>query len=1084
VALHAGSVYSVLGGRFDPTGFKQFDAAMIQSRNRMVGFERDLDRSTKRSSKSFLAMGAVARGGAAVGVGALALGLYGLSKVVVSSVAQAASFEKQMSSLRAVTKAGASDMQRFKDQALALGAATGLGAGQAAKAQIELAKGGLTVAQILEGGLQGALALAAAGELDVAEAAMTTANALNLFGLSGDEAIHVADALSTAANKTTADVGDFGLALTQGGSAAKAAGLSLDETVVALEALASIGIKGSDAGTSLKAALTQLASPTKKAADLTRELGLKLFDAHGNMRPLPQVADQLRDKLGGLTRQQRLQAITTLVGTDGMRALLALYDAGPEKIEGLREGVKEQGVATEAMRQKQEGAAGAMNRLSAAWESAKIILGSEVLPPLAEAADKLGLKLGEMAEDGTLEDLGASLGAVAGALPALVEAFNAGIDAIGGFVDFSRGAADTILGLFSSVIGAAAAMVGALDAIPDPFNVLPDFSKAAKGLDDVARTIDETRRRVRGVATRVDIELALKGEGSVRQKLEKLAGMELPPKLQEILASDASARQKLRAIEAFVLRDKIQEILASDGPAREKLAALRALKLPRKLQEILASDGSARQKLQAIRAYVLADKRFAIKADASQAMATIGAVSSVGIAAKTVTINARKGSGWNLPLTGGLFGRAAGRGPSGAETAVVGEGRAHEWRVNPRTGEVEKILGPQLRRLAPDDFIIPTEPAYRGRGLDLLRMLAGDLGVPGFRSGRKPKKRRFIPKPRDPLALPVDEVEQLRDRAKEKYDDARRTEEDLERDAKGSNRGARAKARSKLPSQRQRVAKLKAEFEQRKREATEARKYAGLIKEQEDLVDIARLDMEDADRRNDDPAYREALRGRRTALAELGRLLSEALKHVKPGSAYGRELRKAIGTARNDLGELPAEGAPVPTGEDFEALTPEQQKRLEDIERDIALAELTQPLDDDRSAIGALVSFREGILSALQAQGAPSSAIGQAARDLKSAREQLSALSESITPDLQAQLDQANERLRIEAEGRRVSDLALATFQGAGDLGLHVPAQQTSITVNTLHPGDPALLEQIGRAATAGQSLQGSRRSPRTHVGL
>ena len=260
---------------------------------------------------------------------------------------KAADFEQQIDSLGAVTNATGRQMEKFRKQAMKAGADTKFSALEAAKAQTELAKGGLKVKQILDGGLNSALALAAAGEMDLAEAASTTANALNLFGLKGRDSIKVADMLATAANATTADVSDFAMALSQGGSVAKMAGLSFKETVLWLEAMAKSGIKNSDAGTSMKTSLIQLLKPTAKQKELTKELGLNFISASGEMKNAADISAMLHDKLGGMTKAQRTAALATLAGTDGVRALSSLYAAGVPNLDKWKEGLGKSGTAAE-----------------------------------------------------------------------------------------------------------------------------------------------------------------------------------------------------------------------------------------------------------------------------------------------------------------------------------------------------------------------------------------------------------------------------------------------------------------------------------------------------------------------------------------------------------------------------------------------------------------------------------------------------------------------------------------------------------------------------------------------------------------
>jgi TP901 family phage tail tape measure protein len=348
----------------------------------LVRVNSQLQATDKASQKAAKSIGKIALAGAAIGGAAVVGGLAYATK-------KAADFEEQMSRLGAVADATDKQMERFRKQALKAGADTKFSALEAAAAQTELAKGGLSVQQIMRGGLRSALALAAAGEMELADAAEATVNAIKLFGLRGKDAMKVADGFATAANRTTADVSDFALALKAGGGAAKAAGLNFIETTALLSALAEVGVKGSDAGTSLKAALSQLAAPSEKQAKAARRLNLEFFDQQGNIKGLAEMSEMLRDRLGGLTNQQRLQAIKTVAGTDGMRTLLALYDAGPRKIQGMEAALGKQGTAADVARKKQDNLKGSLETLQGSIETLGIQIGTGMLPMIRTAADEL-----------------------------------------------------------------------------------------------------------------------------------------------------------------------------------------------------------------------------------------------------------------------------------------------------------------------------------------------------------------------------------------------------------------------------------------------------------------------------------------------------------------------------------------------------------------------------------------------------------------------------------------------------------------------------------------------------------------------
>lgn len=355
-----------MGGEFDVAGRKMAGAGAL-AQKASAGVDR-LERSMVTAGKA-----------AAVG---LAAGL-------AYSIKKAADFQAQLSSLKAVTRASGRQMEVLRAQALRSGAATKYSALEAAQAQTELAKGGLSVAQIMRGGLRSALALAAAGEMDLADAASTTANALKLFGLRGSKSMKVADALATAANSTTADVKDFALALKMGGSVAKLAGLSFNSTVVALEALAEAGIKGSDAGTSLKSFFLNIATPSEKAAGAMRALGMNIFEANGDLKSLPAIAGNLRHAFGDLTKEQFLNKAGVIAGSDAVRTLYSLYDAGPEKLRKLAAATAQHGTAAEVARIKQDNLAGAIEHLGGSVETLGITVGTKMLPSLTLGAQAL-----------------------------------------------------------------------------------------------------------------------------------------------------------------------------------------------------------------------------------------------------------------------------------------------------------------------------------------------------------------------------------------------------------------------------------------------------------------------------------------------------------------------------------------------------------------------------------------------------------------------------------------------------------------------------------------------------------------------
>jgi TP901 family phage tail tape measure protein len=341
---------------------------------RFVGDTRSLDKASQRSMKTLSRASMLAVGG----VVALGASVVNLEK----------QFSQTMNITAAVTKAPASKMRELQALALQLGKDTSFSANEAATAMLELAKGGLTAATIKGGALAGTLQLASAGGTDLATAASIAANALNTFGLKGKDMATVSAALAGGANASTASVESLGMALGQVGPGAHNAGLSLNETVAALAAFDSAGIKGSDAGTSLKTMLTRLVPSTDRARAAMRELGIDFTNSDGSMKSIAQVAEILKNKMGGLSQEQRTLAMNTIFGSDATRAATVLMNEGAKGLGKYIKATKDQGAASRAAEARMKGTSGALERLSGSWETLQLKIGLAVAPAVSMVADR------------------------------------------------------------------------------------------------------------------------------------------------------------------------------------------------------------------------------------------------------------------------------------------------------------------------------------------------------------------------------------------------------------------------------------------------------------------------------------------------------------------------------------------------------------------------------------------------------------------------------------------------------------------------------------------------------------------------
>jgi TP901 family phage tail tape measure protein len=319
------------------------------------------------------------------------LGLVGaaLTGVAVLAVKTFADFDAAMSSVQASTMESAANMDLLRDAAIDAGSRTVYSATEAAGAIEELAKAGVSTADILGGGLDGALDLAASGAIEVGEAAEIAATAMTQFGLGGEDVTHIADLLAAGAGKAQGGVGDLGAALKQAGLVADQTGLSIEETTAGLTAFASAGLIGSDAGTSFKSMLQRLTPQSKEAETLMKELGISAYDAQGQFIGLSEFAGNLQESLRSLTPEQRNAAMATIFGSDAVRAANVLYEQGAAGIEEWTDAVNDQGYAAEQAAIRMDNLKGDLEGLSGSFETALINMGESANGPLREIVQAL-----------------------------------------------------------------------------------------------------------------------------------------------------------------------------------------------------------------------------------------------------------------------------------------------------------------------------------------------------------------------------------------------------------------------------------------------------------------------------------------------------------------------------------------------------------------------------------------------------------------------------------------------------------------------------------------------------------------------
>lgn len=390
-------------------------------------------RAAARASAARQSAGEQVGRGATTAGAALALG-------VGAAVVVNAQFEKSVSAVAATSQEAAGSISVLRGEAIKYGASTAFSATEAANAQAELIKANVSVTDTVNGGLKGALDLASAGSLEVADAASIMATAMSQFNIPGTEASHVADLLAAAAGKAQGEVSDFAGALKYVGPNAKASGVSLEETTGVLAEFANQGILGEQAGTSLRSMLVSLTAPMGAGAKEIKRYGINLRDSKGQFIGLQGAAGELQAKLGALPKAERDAALARIFGKNSLTAATVLYEGGAEAVGKWTAAVNDSGFAQRVAQTKMNNLSGDVEKLGGAFQSAFI---------------------------GAAQSSTGPLRTVTQAITGAVDAYNGFSDTAksGGFIGAGL-AASALLGVggFVKVVGVVRSAKSALDA--------------------------------------------------------------------------------------------------------------------------------------------------------------------------------------------------------------------------------------------------------------------------------------------------------------------------------------------------------------------------------------------------------------------------------------------------------------------------------------------------------------------------------------------------------------------------------------------------------------------------------------------
>lgn len=328
---------------FDPEMFRKFE-----NETRNIG--------TRLGTVFDPLFGAMAKGAAAVTAA--------VSGIAAASLAVGGGFEQQMTLVKGVAGATAEEFGRLTAMAETLGAKLPVSAAEAAQAMYEMASAGMDADEILKA-VGDTVNLSISQNYSLAESANTLVSTLKIFSLGADEAGKVVDLFNNAANQSMLNMSKLANAMVYAGPSAHSLGMSLEQTVAAMEALSQAGLDGSMIGTGLRQVLSSLVSPSKEASEVFARMGLQIYDAAGKMRPF---ADIMRDvSAAGLTAQDAFAAF----GDRGATAVQVLAQAS-DQLERYEAGLRQAGSAQQQVEEQMKTWPNVLKSLTSAIEALEL----------------------------------------------------------------------------------------------------------------------------------------------------------------------------------------------------------------------------------------------------------------------------------------------------------------------------------------------------------------------------------------------------------------------------------------------------------------------------------------------------------------------------------------------------------------------------------------------------------------------------------------------------------------------------------------------------------------------------------------
>ncbi|MBC5640206.1 MULTISPECIES: phage tail tape measure protein [Clostridia] len=376
-----------------------------------------------------------------------------------AAVSVSANFQESISKVAAISGATGDDLERLTEKAKEMGATTKYSASESAEAFQYMAMAGWKTEDMLDG-ISGIMNLAAASGEELATVSDICTDALTAFGMSASDSGRFADILASASSNANTNVSMLGESFKYVAPLCGSMGYSAEDTSIALSLMANAGIKGSQSGTSLKTALTNMLSPTSSMASVMEEYSLSLTNADGSMKSLKEVMDMLREKMGGLDEVTQGAAASTLFGKEALAGMLSIINASDSDYDKLTQAIYNcDGTAKTMADTMQDNLNGKLTQLKSALEGVAISFGEVLIPMLMKAVEKITNVVQKFANlDEETRKLILIIGAIAASIGPLLLVIGKLITTGSKIAGWGKGVAAAMKGVMAGTKGIGAVM--------------------------------------------------------------------------------------------------------------------------------------------------------------------------------------------------------------------------------------------------------------------------------------------------------------------------------------------------------------------------------------------------------------------------------------------------------------------------------------------------------------------------------------------------------------------------------------------------------------------------------------------------